>query len=50
MTVKVTKHCLLLQLNYRTKKKIQENEFKEEFKDPSNRVSSLITNDVLEVQ
>uniref|UniRef100_U3I425 Small nuclear RNA activating complex polypeptide 1 n=1 Tax=Anas platyrhynchos platyrhynchos TaxID=8840 RepID=U3I425_ANAPP len=35
-------------LNYRTKKKIQENEFKEEFKDPSNRVSSLITNDVLE--
>ncbi|XP_010166718.1 snRNA-activating protein complex subunit 1, partial [Antrostomus carolinensis] len=35
-------------LNYRTKKKIQENEFKEEFKDPSNRVNSLITNDVLE--
>ncbi|POI30437.1 hypothetical protein CIB84_005813, partial [Bambusicola thoracicus] len=35
-------------LNYRTKKKIQENECKEEFKDPSNRVSSLITNDVLE--
>uniref|UniRef100_A0A8B9BAD8 Small nuclear RNA activating complex polypeptide 1 n=1 Tax=Anser brachyrhynchus TaxID=132585 RepID=A0A8B9BAD8_9AVES len=35
-------------LNYRTKKKIQENEFKEEFKDPSNRVSSLITNDLLE--
>ncbi|XP_068005038.1 snRNA-activating protein complex subunit 1 [Melanerpes formicivorus] len=35
-------------LNYRTKKKIQEKEFKEEFKDPSNRVNSLITNDVLE--
>ncbi|XP_075609464.1 snRNA-activating protein complex subunit 1 isoform X1 [Balearica regulorum gibbericeps] len=35
-------------LNYRTKKRIQENEFKEEFKDPSNRVNSLITNDVLE--
>uniref|UniRef100_A0A8C0BCD2 Small nuclear RNA activating complex polypeptide 1 n=1 Tax=Buteo japonicus TaxID=224669 RepID=A0A8C0BCD2_9AVES len=35
-------------LNYRTKKKIQENEFKEEFKDPSNRVNNLITNDVLE--
>ncbi|XP_030337231.1 snRNA-activating protein complex subunit 1 [Strigops habroptila] len=35
-------------LNYRTKKKIQENEFKEEFKEPSNRVNSLITNDVLE--
>ncbi|KAM9291240.1 snRNA-activating protein complex subunit 1 isoform 1-T1 [Morus bassanus] len=35
-------------LNYRTKKKIQENQFKEEFKDPSNRVNSLITNDVLE--
>ncbi|NXT02861.1 SNPC1 protein, partial [Jacana jacana] len=35
-------------LNYRTKKKIQENEFKEEFKDPSNRVNTLITNDVLE--
>ncbi|XP_062433035.1 snRNA-activating protein complex subunit 1 isoform X2 [Rhea pennata] len=35
-------------LNYRTKKKIQEHEFKEEFKDPSNRVNSLITNDVLE--
>ncbi|NXS10110.1 SNPC1 protein, partial [Neodrepanis coruscans] len=35
-------------LNYRTKKKIEENEFKEEFKDPSNRVNSLITNDVLE--
>ncbi|NXM78714.1 SNPC1 protein, partial [Serilophus lunatus] len=35
-------------LNYRTKKKIEENEFKEEFKDPSNRVNGLITNDVLE--
>ncbi|XP_074725107.1 snRNA-activating protein complex subunit 1 isoform X1 [Strix uralensis] len=35
-------------LNYRTKMMIQENEFKEEFKDPSNRVNSLITNDVLE--
>ncbi|KAM8807985.1 snRNA-activating protein complex subunit 1 [Eudromia elegans] len=35
-------------LNYRTKKKIQEKEFKEEFKDPSNRVNNLITNDVLE--
>ncbi|NWW18549.1 SNPC1 protein, partial [Falcunculus frontatus] len=35
-------------LSYRTKKKIEENYFKEEFKDPSNRVNSLITNDVLE--
>ncbi|NXI35511.1 SNPC1 protein, partial [Galbula dea] len=35
-------------LNYRTKKKIQGNTFKEEFKEPSNRVNSLITNDVLE--
>ncbi|NWW94543.1 SNPC1 protein, partial [Rhynochetos jubatus] len=36
-------------LNYQSKKKkIQENELKEEFKDPSNRVNSLITNDVLE--
>ncbi|NXP46834.1 SNPC1 protein, partial [Heliornis fulica] len=35
-------------LNYRTKKTIQENELKEEFKDPSNRVNSLITNDALE--
>ncbi|NXC49744.1 SNPC1 protein, partial [Penelope pileata] len=35
-------------LNYRTKKKTLENECKEEFKDPSNRVNSLITNDVLE--
>ncbi|XP_069715085.1 snRNA-activating protein complex subunit 1 [Phaenicophaeus curvirostris] len=35
-------------LNYRTKKKIEEDEFKEEFKEPSNRVTSLITNDVLE--
>ncbi|XP_027494001.1 snRNA-activating protein complex subunit 1 [Corapipo altera] len=35
-------------LNYRTKKKMEENEFKEEFKDPSNRVNSLVTNDVLE--
>ncbi|XP_057882204.1 snRNA-activating protein complex subunit 1 [Melospiza georgiana] len=35
-------------LTYRTKKKIEKNDFKEEFKDPSNRVNSLITNDVLE--
>ncbi|NXO77861.1 SNPC1 protein, partial [Sitta europaea] len=35
-------------LTYRTKKKIEESYFKEEFKDPSNRVNSLITNDVLE--
>ncbi|KAL9849215.1 snRNA-activating protein complex subunit 1 isoform 1-T1 [Geothlypis trichas] len=35
-------------LTYRTKKKIEKNYFKEEFKDPSNRVNSLITNDVLE--
>ncbi|NXX91380.1 SNPC1 protein, partial [Centropus bengalensis] len=35
-------------LNYRTKKKTEEKEFKEEFKEPSNRVNSLITNDVLE--
>ncbi|NXX41616.1 SNPC1 protein, partial [Tricholaema leucomelas] len=35
-------------LNYRTKKKTEEKEFKEEFKAPSNRVNSLITNDVLE--
>ncbi|NWR74676.1 SNPC1 protein, partial [Centropus unirufus] len=35
-------------LNYRTKKKMEEKEFKEEFKEPSNRVNSLITNDVLE--
>ncbi|NXH11926.1 SNPC1 protein, partial [Bucco capensis] len=35
-------------LNYRTKKTTEENVFKEEFKDPSNRVNSLITNDVLE--
>ncbi|NXS90374.1 SNPC1 protein, partial [Erpornis zantholeuca] len=35
-------------LAYRTKKKIEESYFKEEFKDPSNRVNSLITNDVLE--
>ncbi|XP_064011358.1 snRNA-activating protein complex subunit 1 isoform X2 [Pogoniulus pusillus] len=35
-------------LNYRTKKKIEEKQFKEEFKDPNNRVNSLITNDVLE--
>ncbi|NWU32390.1 SNPC1 protein, partial [Dyaphorophyia castanea] len=35
-------------LTYRTKKKIEENYFKEEFKDPSNRINSLITNDVLE--
>ncbi|NXC96695.1 SNPC1 protein, partial [Certhia familiaris] len=35
-------------LTYRTKKKTEESYFKEEFKDPSNRVSSLITSDVLE--
>ncbi|XP_058685274.1 snRNA-activating protein complex subunit 1 [Poecile atricapillus] len=35
-------------LTYRTKKKIEENYLKEEFKDPSNRVNSLISNDVLE--
>ncbi|NWZ35913.1 SNPC1 protein, partial [Brachypodius atriceps] len=35
-------------LTYRTKKKIEENHFKEEFRDPYNRVNSLITNDVLE--
>ncbi|NXX31254.1 SNPC1 protein, partial [Nicator chloris] len=35
-------------LTYRTKKKIEENDFKEEFRDPCNRVNSLITNDVLE--
>ncbi|NXG50610.1 SNPC1 protein, partial [Psilopogon haemacephalus] len=35
-------------LNYRTKKKIGEKEFKEEFKDQSNRVNSLITNNALE--
>ncbi|NXL75409.1 SNPC1 protein, partial [Leptocoma aspasia] len=35
-------------LTYRTKKKIEENYLKEEFKDLSNRVNSLITNDVLE--
>ncbi|NXE68949.1 SNPC1 protein, partial [Calcarius ornatus] len=35
-------------LTYRTKKKIEKNDFREEFKDPSNRVNSLITNDVLE--
>ncbi|NXF17720.1 SNPC1 protein, partial [Rhodinocichla rosea] len=35
-------------LTYRTKKKIEKDYFKEEFKDPSNRVNSLITNDVLE--
>ncbi|NXW76643.1 SNPC1 protein, partial [Hirundo rustica] len=35
-------------LTYRTKKKIGEKYFKEEFKDPCNRVSNLITNDVLE--
>ncbi|NWT56780.1 SNPC1 protein, partial [Erythrocercus mccallii] len=34
-------------LTYRTKKKT-ENYFKEEFRDPCNRVTSLITNDVLE--
>ncbi|NXN82820.1 SNPC1 protein, partial [Bombycilla garrulus] len=36
------------QLSYRNKKKIEENDFKEEFKDQSNRVTTLITNDVLE--
>ncbi|NXO64661.1 SNPC1 protein, partial [Phainopepla nitens] len=35
-------------LTYRNKKKIGENYFKEEFKDLSNRVTNLITNDVLE--
>nr|XP_002200634.4 snRNA-activating protein complex subunit 1 isoform X1 [Taeniopygia guttata] len=35
-------------LTYRTKKKSEENYIKEEFKDPSDRVNSLITNDVLE--
>ncbi|NWW32728.1 SNPC1 protein, partial [Panurus biarmicus] len=35
-------------LTYRTKKRIEESYFKEEFRDPCNRVNSLITNDVLE--
>ncbi|NXL89280.1 SNPC1 protein, partial [Alectura lathami] len=35
-------------LNHRTKKMVLENVCKEEFKDPSNRVNSLVTNDVLE--
>ncbi|NXR71665.1 SNPC1 protein, partial [Pycnonotus jocosus] len=35
-------------LTYRTKKKIEENRFKEEFRDPCDRVNSLITNDALE--
>ncbi|XP_037757059.1 snRNA-activating protein complex subunit 1 isoform X2 [Chelonia mydas] len=35
-------------LCFRTKKKIRETELKEEFKELSNRVSRLITNDVLE--
>ncbi|XP_063255629.1 snRNA-activating protein complex subunit 1 isoform X2 [Prinia subflava] len=36
-------------LSYRTKKKkIEENHLKEEFRDPCNRVTSLITNDLLE--
>ncbi|NXA71770.1 SNPC1 protein, partial [Thryothorus ludovicianus] len=35
-------------LTYRSKKKIEENYFKEEFKDLSDRVNSLITNDALE--
>uniref|UniRef100_A0A8C8VEH4 Small nuclear RNA activating complex polypeptide 1 n=1 Tax=Pelusios castaneus TaxID=367368 RepID=A0A8C8VEH4_9SAUR len=35
-------------LTFRTKKKIRETECKEEFKELSNRVSRLITNDVLE--
>ncbi|XP_067411243.1 snRNA-activating protein complex subunit 1 isoform X1 [Emydura macquarii macquarii] len=35
-------------LSFRTKKKIREIEFKEEFKELSNRVSRLITTDVLE--
>uniref|UniRef100_A0A8C3QIE6 Small nuclear RNA activating complex polypeptide 1 n=1 Tax=Cyanoderma ruficeps TaxID=181631 RepID=A0A8C3QIE6_9PASS len=35
-------------LNYRSKKKNEEDNFKEEFRDPCNRVNSLITNDVLE--
>ncbi|XP_074852424.1 snRNA-activating protein complex subunit 1 isoform X2 [Carettochelys insculpta] len=35
-------------LSFRTKKKIQQTELKEEFKEPSSRVSRFITNDVLE--
>ncbi|NWU37191.1 SNPC1 protein, partial [Hylia prasina] len=35
-------------LTYRAKKKIEDNYFKEEFRDPFSRVNSLITNDVLE--
>uniref|UniRef100_A0A8C0HC35 Small nuclear RNA activating complex polypeptide 1 n=1 Tax=Chelonoidis abingdonii TaxID=106734 RepID=A0A8C0HC35_CHEAB len=35
-------------LSFRTKKKIRETQLKEEFKELSNRVSRLITNDVLE--
>ncbi|XP_075782483.1 snRNA-activating protein complex subunit 1 [Pelodiscus sinensis] len=35
-------------LSFRTKKKIRETELKEEFKELNNRVSRLITNDVLE--
>ncbi|NXO37734.1 SNPC1 protein, partial [Locustella ochotensis] len=35
-------------LTYGHKKKVEENDFKEEFRDLSNRVNSLITNDVLE--
>ncbi|NXR56034.1 SNPC1 protein, partial [Hippolais icterina] len=35
-------------LTYRTKKKIEENHFKEEFRDPCSRVNDLISNDVLE--
>ncbi|XP_062351732.1 snRNA-activating protein complex subunit 1 [Cinclus cinclus] len=35
-------------LTYKSKKKIGESYLKEEFKDPSNKVNSLITNDVLE--
>ncbi|NWZ63646.1 SNPC1 protein, partial [Acrocephalus arundinaceus] len=35
-------------LTYRTKKKIEKNHFKEEFRDPCSRVNGLISNDVLE--
>uniref|UniRef100_A0A8C3V6H4 Small nuclear RNA activating complex polypeptide 1 n=2 Tax=Catharus ustulatus TaxID=91951 RepID=A0A8C3V6H4_CATUS len=35
-------------LTYRHKKKTGEHHFREEFKDPSNRVNTLISNDVLE--
>ncbi|TRZ16969.1 hypothetical protein HGM15179_010063, partial [Zosterops borbonicus] len=35
-------------LTYRSKKKTEEEHFKEEFRDPCNRVNNLITNDILE--